>query len=169
MNFPVPDSFGSVWALLALIALLWCGEERQAVHGIQEANNARHYRNLRRFGSPLRCIGPARLPRPNQGRAICTRRRPPIELTARGVRIRLSAHRLTASVGLLALGALLSELVTSAGRCGCAHSMDHAEWSDLAIRRGLRRRRLGDWVRPRVSQGDKGRHEQHQSQRRAAD
>lgn len=88
---------------------------------------------------------------------------------AQGVRIRLSAHRLTASVGLLALGALLSELVTSAGQCGCAHSMDHAEWSDLAIRRGLRRRRLGDWVRPRVSQGDKGRHEQHQSQRRAAD
>lgn len=94
---------------------------------------------------------------------------PPIELTAQGVRIRLSAHRLAGSVGLLALGALLSELVTSAGRCGCAHSMDHAEWSDLAIRRGLRRRRRGDWVRPRVSQGDKGRHAQHQSQRRAAD
>jgi hypothetical protein len=33
----------------------------------------------------------------------------------------------------------------------------------------LRRRRLGDWIRPRVLQGDKGRHEQHQSRRRAAD
>ena len=58
-------------------------------------------------------------------------------------------------MGLLALGALLSELVTSAGRCGCAHSMDHAEWSDLAIRRGLRRRAWVIGYGPRVSQGIK--------------
>src|SRR4051812_29838167 len=65
-----------------------------------------------------------------------------------GVRLALASRSLAGPLGLLRLGALLSELVTSAGRCDCAHRMDHAEWSDLAIHRGLRRRRLSDWVRP---------------------
>jgi hypothetical protein len=106
---------------------------------------------------------------PNE-RAICTRRRPSDRADGpRGADTTIGAPPGRISGAKLALGALLSELVTSAGWCGCAHIMDHAEWSDLAIHCGLRRRRLGDWVRPRVSQGDRGRHEQHQSQRRAVD
>jgi hypothetical protein len=46
---------------------------------------------------------------------------PPIELVRQGCGWGWHRRSLAGPLGLLVLGALLSELVTSAGRCDCAH------------------------------------------------
>jgi hypothetical protein len=77
--------------------------------------------------------------------------RPSIELARQGLRLGLASRSLAGPLGLVALGRLLPELVSSPGGCDRASRVDNAERADLAHYRGLRSRRLGGRVWPRVS------------------
>jgi len=76
------------------------------------------------------------------------------------MRLGLAPRRVAGPLGLLALGSLLSELVTAPSRCYYAHGVDDTNWADVALHRGLCNCRLGGRVRRGISQRRKGRHEQ---------
>jgi len=76
----------------------------------------------------------------------------------------LAPRPLAGPLGLLALGSLLSELVTSLYGGGRAHGLDGTNWSDLALYRGLRNSGLGHRIRHGVPERRERRHQRQHSQ-----
>ena len=97
------------------------------------------------------------------GESCRSRSRPVYRAGAPRLRVGLASRRVAGPLGLLALGPLRPELVTSPARCDRAHSVDPAKWTDLALYRGLRRR-LGGRVRPRIPERGERRDQRQHSQ-----
>jgi hypothetical protein len=118
---------------------------------LDRGRNAHDDSDTRRPSSADQCLGPSRSACPGQGnpgpiRSPSLNRAGPSRL-----RLGLASRSLAGPLGLVALGRLLPELVSSPGGCDRASRVDNAERADLAHYRGLRSRRLGGRVWPRVS------------------